>query len=194
MSKPQSEFIVSYVKKRIAELSQKDTGQTRAELAKIRRGLGKMPYEVPESWGAVFKYMQQDEFDNLIGKRLYNAAEAENAVFTAMTLFAMACQGRENKSVNNEEVRFGKALSILAGSKDDDRIRIYKYLTRLVSCTKFEGFVVHLRRLCQMLHTVNVGMNYADLARDLYWLQFNKECRYRVILKWNHDFHNCKED
>ncbi len=62
--------------------------QRRAELAELRRGVGRQPGDLPALWGALLADMPEQ----LQGSN--GPSKAEWAVYTALTLFALHQQGK----------------------------------------------------------------------------------------------------
>ncbi len=76
----------------------KDTGDERrypgrAELARMRQGIGKRPGDIPELWGMLFA----DVPEEMEGK-WNEPAGVEWAVYTALTLYVLHQQGRDIRS------------------------------------------------------------------------------------------------
>lgn len=68
--------------------------QRRAELAELRRGVGRQPGDLPALWGALLADMPEQ----LQGSN--GPSKAEWAVYTALTLFALHQQGEAGVSMN----------------------------------------------------------------------------------------------
>ena len=66
--------------------------QRRAELAELRRGVGRQPGDLPALWGALLADMPEQ----LQGSN--GPSKAEWAVYTALTLFALHQQGAGRKN------------------------------------------------------------------------------------------------
>ena len=75
--------------KRVQELiRQKNTSGGRAALAKLRRGIGKKPGEMPELWGVFLNKMSPELFS-----RTGEPSRAEWAIYISLTMFALHQQG-----------------------------------------------------------------------------------------------------
>ena len=84
--------------------------QRRAELAELRRGVGRQPGDLPALWGALLADMPEQ----LQGSN--GPSKAEWAVYTALTLFALHQQGEAGVSMNQPGRTLGGAVRQLAVS------------------------------------------------------------------------------
>ena len=82
--------------------------QRRAELAELRRGVGRQPGDLPALWGALLADMPEQ----LQGSN--GPSKAEWAVYTALTLFALHQQGEAGISMNQPGRTLGGAVRQLA--------------------------------------------------------------------------------
>lgn len=82
--------------------------QRRAELAELRRGVGRQPGDLPALWGALLADMPEQ----LQGSN--GPSKAEWAVYTALTLFALHQQGEAGVSMNQPGRTLGGAVRQLA--------------------------------------------------------------------------------
>ena len=82
--------------------------QRRAELAELRRGVGRQPGDLPALWGALLADMPEQ----LQGSN--GPSKAEWAVYTALTLFALHQQGEADVSMNQPGRTLGGAVRQLA--------------------------------------------------------------------------------
>lgn len=83
--------------------------QRRAELAELRRGVGRQPGDLPALWGALLADMPEQ----LQGSN--GPSKAEWAVYTALTLFALHQQGEAGVSMN-QPGRTGPRAACSGGS------------------------------------------------------------------------------
>lgn len=176
-----------YVRKQIALLAKDEKaleqGSSKAHLAQLRRGAGKRPGELPELWGLFLKDMPE----KLMGKG-GEPSYAEQAVYAALTLFALHQQGHSGPMHGDgEEDRLGRAARKLVHSEEDEEhIR-----TRLGIVAKSEDMAelsYHLKTVVRLLGNGDIKLDYVDLAEDLYWFQFEAYAD-RVRLKWGQDFY-----
>ena len=85
--------------------------QRRAELAELRRGVGRQPGDLPALWGALLADMPEQ----LQGSN--GPSKAEWAVYTALTLFALHQQGEAGVSMNQPGRTLGGAVRQLAAEQ-----------------------------------------------------------------------------
>lgn len=176
-----------YVRRQIALLAKDEKaleqGSSKAHLAQLRRGVGKLPGELPELWGAFLKDMPEE----LMGKG-GEPSYAEQAVYTALTLFALHQQGHSGPMYGDgEEDRLGRAARRLVhNEEDEEHIRM-----RLGVAAKSEDMAelsYHLKTIVRLLGNSDIKLDYVDLAKDLYWFQFEAYAD-RIRLKWGQDFY-----
>ena len=79
----------TYTEQRLRRLQTLPDNQRRAELAKLRRGVGHRPGELPELWGSFLRGMPES-FQGRSGP-----SHAEWAVYLALTLYAVHQQGND---------------------------------------------------------------------------------------------------
>ena len=85
--------------------------QRRAELAKLRRGVGRKPGDLPELWGSFLRGMPED-FQGRSGP-----SHAEWAVYLALTLYAVHQQGND-QPMNRPGNTLGRAVRQLAACSE----------------------------------------------------------------------------
>ena len=163
-------------------------------LAHLRRGVGRAPGELPQLWGEYLEDMPEAMYGDECGP-----SDAEWAVYTALTLYAVHQQG---KDLSKEPMHVeGKSLGTSAAqlAKDDDE---FKRVLRRVNTMATSGSVAelarHLHSLIQLLRADGIALDYVSLAGDIYAYQ-NVDWRGMVRLKWGRDFYavrnkNKKED
>jgi CRISPR system Cascade subunit CasB len=166
--------IKSYVRTQIARLSQ-NTQYATATLAKLRRGIGKEPGELPNL------------FEITIGGLPDGADEsAERAIYTALTLFAFHQQGKsESMSGHNS---FGKACrTLLAHDENADKSKKRRF-DALATANDLAELTTHARSLIGLLKASGVPLDYPAFAVDLYRFAF-ADSRNAVRLQWGRDFY-----
>lgn len=183
--------IHKYVKAQIDLLAKDDRALdqsgSKAQLAQLRRGVGKNPGELPELWGAFLKNMPE-ELMGKDGKPSY----AEWAVYTALTLFALHQQGQSDPmNEEGEENRLGRAMRKLVRSAEDEE-NIRRKLSIAARSDDMAELSYHLKTLVRLLGNDNIRLDYVDLAKDLYWFQFENHTD-RIRLKWGQDFYRFAE-
>lgn len=179
-----SDAVSKYVGMRIKHLA--DTlshAGTKAELAELRRGIGKKPGELPKLWGSFLADLPEElESDSK------DITYAEWAVYTALTLYALHQQGN-SESVNSgdAEYRLGSAVRKLVRSQDDEE-RVMRRFSAMATSSDMVELSHHLRSMIQLLKAGNVRLDYADLAKDLYRYQY-ADSIVSVRLKWGRDYY-----
>lgn len=163
---------------------------SRATLAKLRRGIGKQPGEMPE----LFEIILGDMPEQLYGKG-DRPSYSVWALYTALTLFALHQQGKDrpmSKSGNTENKNAGNSLGAAVGylvKQDRDReSAIKRRFDAVVTANEFTEFAHHARGLIQLLRAGDVALDYPRFAGDLYWYQFD-EMKNRVRLRWGEDYY-----
>ncbi len=185
----QKEAIQQYVRRKIARIAS-DEKSAKATLARLRRGIGKEPGELPELWPIIFEDLPH-ELESDTG----HATRAEWAVYSSLTLYALHQQGHDtaDESMNREGKFLGIALCELAGGDDDAKDRIKRRFDAMATAGDMPGTVYHLRGLVQLLKASDIPLDYVALAADLYSLQF-EESAPAVKLKWGRDFYRIHKD
>jgi len=156
-----------------------DTGVGRGIMANLRRGVGKPVGELPEVWGIVFDKISPE----LLGKN--QASNAEWAIYTALTLYAVHQQGSDT-SINQEGISLGHASARLIKTEDDTD-RILKRLNLVVTAVSPEDLAYRLKEIIQLLKQENIPLDYAKLAEKLY-LFCDEKYAQNVKLQWGRDF------
>ncbi|MDD5946251.1 MAG: type I-E CRISPR-associated protein Cse2/CasB [Oscillospiraceae bacterium] len=188
--KEQKEQVYGYVSGQIdALLRNKDTSTGRAQLARLRRGVGKAPGELPELWGVFLN----DIDENLLSQNGI-PTHAEWAIYLALTLFALHQQGN-GESVNQKDRSLGRATADLMDGQytDEVRERVMRRFAPVVTAADMPELSHHLRSLVQLLKAKGIGLDYAKLATDLYDFQFDSS-RQKVQLRWGQDFFHNNND
>ncbi len=163
---------------------------SRAMLAKLRRGIGKQPGELPD----LFEILLGDMPEELYG-RGDDPSYSEWAIYTALTLFALHQQGKdhpmsvggktENKNTGNS---LGAAVGYLVKQDRDREPAIKRRFDSVATANEFTEFAHHARGLIQLLRAGDIALDYPRFAEDLFWYQFD-EIRNRVRLRWGEDYY-----
>lgn len=157
-----------------------DTGAGRGLMANLRHGVGKRPGEIPELWGMIFDGIP----DELTGRK--EASNAEWAVYTALTLYALHQQGNDTY-MNQRDMSVGRAAARLVKNEDDTK-RILDRLNLVVTSVSPEDLAYHLRGVVQLLKSEKIPLDYARLAKELY-LFYDQERAGNIKLSWGRDFY-----
>lgn len=176
--------ISHYINKQLASLiCQKDSSGGKARLARLRRGAGKSPGELPELWGEFLNGMPE----NMLS-RSDEPSYAEWAVYLSLTMFAIHQQGK-GESVHSKDISLGRAAAmLLEKDTDDERERVLRRFGPVVTAKDMPELAHHLRCLIQLMSSKNIRLDYAMLAEDIYKFQFDDK-RKNLQLKWGRDFY-----
>lgn len=177
--------IRSYVHWQIKRITQSSNeNNIRADLAKLRRGIGKKPGAIPELWTYTLEGLP-DRFVSKTGK----ATQGEWAIYTAITLYSLHQQGLSTKDqcMCNDKYSFAKAIAHLIENEDDLK-RIKRRFDATATSQDMTELAYHVRGLIQQLRSRKVPFNYPEFAEDLYWFQFPAHMD-NVLLRWGQDFY-----
>lgn len=177
-------------------LSMPESSATRAALANLRRGAGKLPGSVPAVWNYTLEGLGDKHPEWL--SRDGQATAEEWAIHQAMTFFALHQQGKKWKNAENgshpgamhqpeKEYRLGRSLAKLI-QNEDDFVRVKRRFDALVTANSINELAHHLRSMVTLLAGKDIPLDYAHLAADLYAFQI-PWLRDRVRLIWGQDFY-----
>ncbi len=186
MAEQTVQLVKKYVASRLHWLQNLPEHQQKAVLANLRRGVGRMPGELPELWG-VFLQDLPEELESKTGIPSY----AEWAIYLALTLYALHQQGHSlpQDSMHKENVQFGQAVRCLVktGEKPEDS-SVLRRFNALATATTMPERAQYLRNIVQMLRAESVPLDYVKLAEDLYWLQ-GRSTAAQVCLRWGQAYY-----
>ncbi|MFX0574644.1 type I-E CRISPR-associated protein Cse2/CasB [Nocardia nepalensis] len=162
------------------------SSSARAELAKLRRGLGKPAGSVPEIWDLTIAAVPaslyaDDRFDD--GK----PSAAEEAAHSVLTLFALHQQSMSGRA-HVPEVSFGRAIGLLAQTEGRSADAVARRFMAVATAQSIDEVLVHIRGLVTQLRTAKKGFDYARLADDVSALLTPGRAQ-RVRLVWGRDFY-----
>ena len=190
MTQPsQGQSVAAYVLGRLNALERElSDSHVRAQLANLRRGIGRKPGDMPELWGMLFATMPE----KMLSKNGEPTRE-EWAVYTALTLYALHQQGRAIRNENmhqmgRPEYKLGRAVARLVKREDEDRERIARRFNAFATAGDMQEAAHHLRGLVQLLRAEGIQLDYAKLAENLYDFQ-NLAYAPSVRLEWGQDFY-----
>lgn len=186
-SQDKSKITGHYTEYRIHQIqSLKDTGPGKAALANLRRGAGKAPGELPEVWALFLEELPE----YLMGKG-EESSPAEEAIYDALTLYAVHQQGNdlESQFCHEKGVTLGTAAARLVDLNDESsQTRILDRLKAASVTQSPRTLAVQLRSIIQLMKKKPVALDYAQLTRDLYAYHW-PENRKGIRLKWGQDFY-----
>lgn len=166
--------------------------QRRAELAELRRGVGRQPGELPALWGSFLAEMPEE----LRGSDGPSAAEW--AIYTVLTLFALHQQGEAGVSMHQPGRTLGGAVRQLAeassvAGQDWTESSVLRRFNALATADSMPEVCHYLRGMIQLLRREKIGLDYPQLAVDLYRLQF-VETAANVRLQWGRELYRITVD
>ena len=178
------ELVYNYTKRKIKYLENIGGNPAgRATMAEIRHGAGRHPGEMPDLWGLLFDNLPEE----LMGAQ--TASNAEWAIYTALTLYALHQQGKE-QSMQADNISLGQAAARLV-KDEDDRERVLRRLSPVVTAVSKEDLAHNLRGLVQLLKNDDIALDYARLAKEIY-LFGNPDFAGNIKLAWGRDFYRDK--
>ena len=176
--------IGQYMNRKLSSLiKEKDSSGGRARLARLRRGAGKVPGELPELWGEFLDGMPESMVSK-DGEPSY----AEWAVYLSLTMYALHQQGK-GESVHSEGIGLGRAAAkLMNDNTDDERERVLRRFGPVITAKDMPELSHHLRCLIQLIASKGIVLDYVKLSEDLYDFQFDK-LKKKVPLLWGEDFY-----
>ena len=172
--------IHGYVAGQIQKIQALPEHPNKATLANLRRGIGRAPGDIPALWGAFLQDLPL-ELQSDRGK----ASPAEWAIYTALTLYALHQQG-QSSSMHRSGNGLGCAVHKLAAPEESS---VFRRFNALATASSAEELAHHLRGIIQLLRREGIPLDYAQLAEDLYWMQFSATAP-RVRLRWAEDYYH----
>jgi CRISPR system Cascade subunit CasB len=157
-----------------------------AMLAKLRRAAGKPPGRNADIWeitiGALPEELPEDVRE-----------EAELAVHTALTLFAVHQQSKR-ESICKYGVGFGKAVKNLIDRNPLNESGLRRRFNAFATASEFSELSYHAGSLVQLMRIADIGFDYPQFAADLYLCQSgDEEERDRVRMRWARDLYAFKK-
>ena len=167
-----TQAIRGYVDGKIQWLWGLPENQRRAELAKLRRGIGHAPGELPELWGGLLQGMPASFYGT------NGPSHEEWAVYLALTLYALHQQSNDTVCVSQLGCTLGRATA--------------EEITEISH---------HLRGMIQLLRAAkpdSIPLDYPQLAVDLYGLQCDApqlaQLPANIRLRWGQDLYRYEKN
>lgn len=185
--KPSVYSVTSRIIKRIESLG--DSPSSKANLAKIRRTVGKHLNEATDVWPILFDNLPE-EFISNYGQPTYE----EVAVYHAIQLYALYNQGGQNFQQLSEHNKDSKKLNIgyhlSSLRKEDNTTATDRRFNAMITSSNLEELVYHLRHMLNLLKSKSAHkkIDFAKLAEDLYWYQKNNQ--ETVRLEWARSYYS----
>jgi len=150
----------------------------------LRGGTGEPPLAHPELWGFVLEKEDGTEGipEEYRGKG-DQPSNAENAAYTALTLFALHQQA-QNQPMHVAGVSFGQAVGRLVSQTTSS---MKKRFDSLLTAQTENARQHYLRSLITLLRSEGIAFDYGRFATDYMYL-LNPTTRQKVLYRWNRDF------
>lgn len=155
-----------------------------ADLARLRRAVGKKPGAVAEVWELtlggvpIFGAYQGDE-----------PSRNEWATHVAMTLYSMHQRSR-SEAMHQTGLGLGTAVSRLRPDADSATVRRF---TAVATATDMAEISYHARSLVGQLRDSGVGLDYGLLAEQLVFIQIPQRAS-GVRLRWGREFYRVTDN
>lgn len=161
----------------------------KAMLSNLRRGVGRIPGDMPELWGIFLRDLPQE-----LQSKNGTPTQGEWAVYLALTLYALHQQG-QSSNMNQKGMSLGTAVRRLANpNQDPEECPSYRRFQTLLTATSIQEIAHYLRGMIQLLGKESIPLDYPQLAKQLFFLQFSSTAP-RVRLLWGQDYyHNPKKE
>ena len=178
--------INEYVAVKINLLQKREESYTRATLAKLRRGVGRHPGNVPDIWDFTLSDMPED-WSSQSGE----PTPYEWAAHMAITLFALHQQGKDIKQ-NPMSVRggsLGSAVRLFINKRGmESENAIKRRFDTVITANAAEELSFHLRGLINLIKSESIPLDYPRLAEDLHKFQYPEQ-RDKIRLRWGQDYY-----
>ena len=160
--------------------------RARADIAKLRRALGKPAGSVPEVWEYTMKVVPPSlQWDR------DEPSRAEQATHAALTLFAKHQQSM-TVPAHQHSASFGQAVGHLARTEERSQQAVTRRFMAVATAGSVGEMLTHMRGLINQLRSARIGFDYARLADDLCGLLVPDRAQ-RVRLAWGRDFYRTTE-
>ena len=175
-----AEKVYAVVARQVARLAV-DTPQTRADLAKLRRAVGKDLADSPEVWEIVMS-------DTTVDCEVQGEITKEGkAIHTALTLYGVYRQG--NSAGSQRGLSFGRALAALAAQGELSYNSIRKRYNSLITSKDITRLAYFARSFIRALSKAGIKLDFAQFAKDLYNYQFSTGNK-AVRIRWSSEFYS----
>lgn len=179
--------VKSCMEQQLRRLKDLPEPQRRAELARLRQGVGRRPGEMPALWGSFLVQMPE------LLRGSNDPSEAEWAIYLSLTLFALHQQGEQGLSMHQQGRTLGSAVQELAKvscvpGQEWTESSVIRRFNALATADSMPELAHHLRGMIQLLRRQKIPLDYPQLAADLYRFQFVEDAA-NVRLQWGRDLY-----
>ncbi|MFY1702206.1 type I-E CRISPR-associated protein Cse2/CasB [Micromonospora sp. WMMA1923] len=167
----------------------REAGFAVAALARLRRLVDQDPgadYTVLEQTRVAQEYLDEEWVSDR------DCTHTEQAMHTALTLYAVHQQSIRDRSMHQDGVGLGAAVSLLS-RKAASPEAVHRRFAALGTATTYASVTTHLRSLVRLLRDNRIPLDYGVLAEDLVVLQKPwGPAQIRGV--WGRDFYRQPED
>jgi CRISPR system Cascade subunit CasB len=187
-------------------LYRQDAPAAVAELARLRRGVGKKAYEdfdgggsaaleeLAERIGELEKEAREADSEDRARHFSVSLERAEDTLYLTLTLWALHQQSVRDQNMHVPGRELGRAVRELAGARaGDDASReisepLRKRFVRVGTATSVDMLALRLRELILLMRNERIPLDYRGLADQLYaWQDIRQQARVRR--DWGRSFH-----
>ncbi|MFE7277243.1 type I-E CRISPR-associated protein Cse2/CasB [Streptomyces sp. NPDC057623] len=172
-----------------------DSSKAVAALARLRRGAGRDAAEMPDLWNLVDTGHLHIGADGLRPLSEQELSRAEDALYTALTLWALHQQSRgarmHRSHTRKRPMGLGAAVRrLMPPSGIDEPIR--KRLVRVGTAPDLATLAQRLRDIVVLLRSADIPLDYGLLAGQLYAWQW-PDGSGAVRREWGRSFHSWQQ-
>ena len=179
--------VKKYVAYRLEWLRKMPEHPEKAALANLRRGIGRVPGDLPELWGIFLQDLPEE-----MQRKTGDPTREEWAVYLALTFYALHQQGHKVADLNMNQDGFSlgnAARRLVDPNEEPEDSSVFNRFNALATSSNIRECAHHMRGMIQMLRAKDIPLDYPRLASDLYELQFLDRAP-AVRLNWGRDFWN----
>ena len=179
--------VVAHAMRRIRQIDAGMSGGSASaaarQLAVLRHGLGDYPGSRPDAWNVAFDGCPEE----LLGYGT-EPSDAERAIYLVLTLYAMHRQGQSSPMHSDKATLGGGARQIAAASEATGGTpKMPTSFASLVTADSVDEMEHHLRQTVLRLRAKGIRINYATLARQVFWFA-NPYRRDGIRLEWSREY------
>lgn len=172
---------------RILEKHDQEGRKDAALLAALRNSAGKTVDGAEDVWPFLFDNLPES-FLGVNGRPTFE----ENAVFTALQIYAICRQGTVQNAQADETYR-GSMGKSLASGRNADSAALDRRFNAMLTAEATDEFFYYLRQLVKLVKSrTSMKVNFAKLAEDLYWYQ--KGGKKQVCFRWATDYYSTRPE
>jgi len=182
------DLISNFMREKLSYLQQHSKmSSTKAALANMRRGVGKIPGDIPALWGMLFENLD----DSMMSRNAEKGPSWEEwSLYISLTIFAVHQQGKdlEKEFMHKPGETIGKAIQKLVKDEESEN-RVLRRFNVLATSVGMQEIQHHLRGIVQLLNTNSLPLDYIQLACDIYKWQ-TPDGPQKVRLIWGQDYYS----